>query len=274
MDRRGNVCMLRLPVLILVSIPAAVLVSQWLFGLLGPEPDKELMKQTGLWTLRMLLVSLAVTPFSVCSDTPKLVYVRRLIGVATCCYAVAHLAQYVIYNNFHFWKVTKEIGLRFYLTIGFVALLGLVALAWTSTDYWSKRLGKRWKQLHRLIYPIAVLAILHFFIQSKADVSEPVLVAGLFAWLMAWRALPSELRGQWWTPFLLIPVAGLGAALVEFLWCVSATNFPALRVLEANLDLSFGPRPAVWAAIAAFALAVVTVAVRYSDQILARFRLA
>lgn len=274
MDRRGNVCLLRLPVLILVSMPAAVMLSELLLGLLGPEPDKELIRETGEWTLRLLLVSLAVTPFSVCTDTPKLVYVRRLIGVATCCYAVAHLAQYVIYNNFHLWKVTKEIGLRFYLTIGFVALLGLVALAWTSTEYWTKRLGKRWKQLHRLVYPITALALLHFFIQSKADVSEPVLVSGLFVWLMTWRALPQRSRGHWATPFLLIPVAGLGAALVEFVWCLSATSFPALRVLQANLDLDFGPRPAVWAAIVALGVACFMATLRHGGEWVGRLRQA
>lgn len=274
MDRRGHVCPLRLPVLILVSMPAAIMLGELLLGLLGPEPDKELIRETGKWTLRLLLVSLAVTPFSVCADTPKLVYVRRLIGVATSCYAIAHLAQYVIHNNFYLLKVATEIVLRFYLTIGFVALLGLVALAWTSTDYWSKRLGKRWKQLHRLVYPVTLLALLHFFIQSKADVSEPVLVSGLFIWLMTWRALPQRLRGHWATPFLLVPAAGIGAAAAEFLWCVTATSFPALRVLQANLDLDFGPRPAVWAAIVALGLALFMATVRHGGDWMGRLRQA
>jgi len=119
---------------------------------------------------------------------------------------------------------------------------------------------------------VTLLALLHFFIQSKADVSEPVLVSGLFIWLMTWRALPQRLRGHWATPFLLVPAAGLGAAAVEFVWCVTATNFPALRVLQANLDLDFGPRPAVWAAIAAFGLALFMAAVRHGGDWLARLR--
>ena len=120
--------------------------------------------------------------------------VRRNVGVAAACYAVAHLSLYVVDQNFKLLTVVSEIALRFYLTIGFVALLVLLALAGTSTDGWVKRLGGNWKRLHRLAYPVGAVALLHFYIQSKLNVSEPVFVSGLFVWLMAWRVVPEGWR--------------------------------------------------------------------------------
>lgn len=274
LNRKGEVCEYRSVVFALLLLPALFLAWEWWSGALGPEPLKAAMRDMGEWTLRLVLITLLVTPLRTICDWPTVAYLRRLIGVGTACYAVAHLMLYVVHQNFHLWRVVKEIALRPYLTIGFIALAGLVALAWTSTDGWSKRLGKNWKKLHKLIYPVAALGILHFFIQSKADVSEPVFVSGLFIWLLTFRLLPERWQGHWATPFALIPAAGIGAAFFEFLWCLFATNFPAFLVLEANLDLDFGPRPAVWSAIAALILAVVASTMRFGPEAIARLRQA
>jgi sulfoxide reductase heme-binding subunit YedZ len=146
---------------------------------------------------------------------------------------------------------TSEIALRFYLTIGFVALLGLAALGWTSTDGWMRRLGRRWKRLHLLIFPIAALGVFHFFLQSKSQLWEAVLAAGLLAWLILWRLLPNRARLHPIALLLLAPATGLAAAGLEYAWYALATNLPADRILAANLDVGFGLRPAVWAAVAA-----------------------
>ena len=91
---------------------------------------------------------------------------------------------------FDLWKVGSEIVLRLYLTIGFIALLGLAALAVTSTDGMVRRLGgKRWQRLHQIVYVIGLLALIHFFQQTKADVWLPTFVAGLFGWMMGYRML-------------------------------------------------------------------------------------
>ena len=120
---------------------------------------------------------------------PKLVAIRRMVGVAAFAYACAHLFLYVVDQHFALLHVASEIALRFYLTIGFVTWLGLAALAATSTDAMIRRLGPRWKTLHSLVYGIAVLALLHFMIQAKADVSEPVMMTGFFIILMLFRVL-------------------------------------------------------------------------------------
>jgi sulfoxide reductase heme-binding subunit YedZ len=116
--------------------------------------------------------------------------VRRMIGVGAFAYAGAHILLYVADQMFDLRKVASEISLRLYLTIGFLALIGLAALAVTSTDNMVRRLGaKPWKKLHQAIYVIALLALIHFFQQTKADVWLPTFVAGLFTWTMEYRLL-------------------------------------------------------------------------------------
>jgi len=249
-DRRGRFLPFKAAVLASLFVPGT-LYAFWLStDALGGRPVMETIHGTGLWTVRLLMVSLAITPFARALDWPGLLLVRRMVGVAGACYAVSHLTLYVVDQNFILTKVASEIALRFYLTIGFVALLGLLALAMTSTNGWIKSLGPNWKRLHRLIYPIAVLALLHFYIQSKANVSEPVFVSGLFIWLMAWRLLPEAWRrtqrvGATLTLYGgLAVLSGLATAGLEFAWYGLATHINPWRVLYANETIARGPRPA------------------------------
>ena len=147
--------------------------------------------------------------------------------------------------------------LRFYLTIGFVALLGLTALAVTSTDAMVRRMGRGWKRLHRAAYAIGLLALLHYFIQSKANVSEPVIFAGLYLWLMMWRLLPQGWRRNLAVYPVLAVLAACLAAGVEFAWYGLATRINPWRVLAASETLHFGLRPAHWVLIATLAIGVI-----------------
>jgi sulfoxide reductase heme-binding subunit YedZ len=154
------------------------------------------------------------------------------------------------------------------LTIGFVALLVLLALALTSTDYWVKNLGRNWKRLHRLAYPVGAVALLHYYIQSKLNVSEPVFVSGLFIWLMAWRAVPEKWRRRPGAGFAatlyggLAAVSALATAGLEFAWYGLATRVNPWRVLVANESVARGLRPAHWVLVVGAALTVVFVARR------------
>ena len=113
-----------------------------------------------------------------------------MMGVGAFVYAACHISLYVADQMFDLWKVASEIALRLYLTIGFTALLGLAALAATSTDGMVRRLGgRRWQRLHNIIYGIGLLALIHYFQQTKADVSVPTFVAGLFGWMIGYRLL-------------------------------------------------------------------------------------
>jgi len=244
-DRGGRLSALRICTLALMTAPALRLFQMWAMDELGPEPLEYATHETGRWAIRLLIISLAVTPVGKILDWQKLFQLRRMIGLGALAWVSLHALLYVGDQNWVLWRVAIEIFTRVYLIIGFVALVGLAVLGWTSTDEWVRRLGRRWKRLHRLVFPIALLALLHAFIQSKADTSQAVILAGLLIWLLAWRALPLERQASIPLLILLSVGATLGAVLVEFLWYSAATNLPAARIAAANLDLTFGPRPAL-----------------------------
>ena len=146
------------------------------------------LQQIGLWAVRFLLITLAVTPLRRIGGWPRLITLRRMVGVAAFAYAATHFSLYIVQQNYRLLFVATEIVQRIYLTIGFVTLLGLLILALTSTDSAMRRLGgRKWQRLHYLIYPLAMLGLAHFFMQSKISVSEPALMSGLFVWLMLYR---------------------------------------------------------------------------------------
>ena len=269
-DRRGRFLPFKATVLASLFVPG-LLYAMWLAtGDLGGRPVMEMIHGAGLWAVRLLLISLAITPFARALDFPSLLLVRRNVGVAAACYAVVHLSLYVVDQNFRLLTVISEIALRFYLTIGFAALLVLLALAITSTDRWVKKLGRNWKRLHSLAYPLAAVALLHFYIQSKLNVSEPVFVSGLFVWLMAWRAVPEAWRRHQGIAFTaalysgLAVVSGFTTAALEFGWYGVATKVNPWRVLMANETIDRGLRPAHWVFVAAASLVVLFIARRRS----------
>jgi sulfoxide reductase heme-binding subunit YedZ len=261
-DRAGRLSALRAVVFALLLAPAAWVAAEAALGMLGPEPWKAALKEIGLWTIRLLLLTLAVTPLGKILAEPRILALRRLFGLTVLAYAGLHLALYAGHENFDLWKVASEIALRVYLTIGFVALLGLAVLGWTSTDGWIRALGPRWKRLHSLAFPIAALGVLHFYMQSKSVVWEAVLAGGFLAWLLLWRTMPAGWRVRLPALLALAPLAALAAAGIEYAWYALATNLPAERILLANLDVSFGLRPAVWAGVAALAVPALALACR------------
>jgi len=219
------------------------------------RPLTEAIRQIGLWTIRFLMIALAITPARQIFQWSRLLLVRRMIGVAACAYVLTHFTLYVTDQAFDLTKVASEIVLRIYLTIGFSALLGLVTLAATSTDGMVRRLGaRRWQRLHQIVYGIGVLAVIHYFMQSKLDVWEPTILAGMFAWLMGYRlialAYPKSRPVPIWAIGLLSVSAGLGTAIGEAVYLWLTVGVDPLRVLPANLSLETGTRPS-WIVLAA-----------------------
>jgi sulfoxide reductase heme-binding subunit YedZ len=256
-ERTGRWSPYKIAALAGALVPACWIAWQAVAGELGPRPITEAIHQSGDWALRILLVTLAITPGQRILNLPRLVLSRRILGVATAAYAILHVALYVLDQHFDLVKVAREIVLRFYLLIGALALTGLIALAATSTDAMIRRLGsRRWQALHRCVYGIAILGTAHFFMQSKLNTYQPVLMAGLLVWLLVYRLL-HRLTGVVSPPALLL--LALAAALVtaggEAALYHMTSGVNARLVLLAHLDPEMELRPAWWVLAAGLAVA-------------------
>ncbi len=243
-DRKGRFDTLRATVLALLLVPGLYLAVRWAFGLTGPRGVNAAIHSTGSYAAWMLLASLAISPLRALSGRPQVAVVRRMVGNAALAYVALHLVLYCTDQNWRLWTIGAEIVKRFYLTIGFVAVLGLVALGFTSTDGWMRALGGAWKRLHRIVYGVAVLGLVHYVLQSKLDVSQALLAAGVFYWLMLWRMLPAGADRQ----VSALLAIGFGAAALtlvsEWAWYRFGTKIDPWRVFWSEFDVSFGLRPA------------------------------
>lgn len=155
---------------------------------LGAEPVVEIEHTLGLWALRFLMLTLAITPLRQLTHLNALIRYRRLIGLYAFFYACLHFLVYLVLDLGSYWTlIFEDIAKRPYITIGFSAWLLLLPLAVTSTKKWMLRLGRKWAKLHMLIYPAALCAVLHFYWLVKSDTREPLLYAGILGVLLLWR---------------------------------------------------------------------------------------
>lgn len=257
-DRAGRLSALKLATLAGAILPGLVLAWWLATGTAGAKPVTTAIHTTGDWAIRFLIISLAVTPLRRIAQWPKLHQVRRMLGLTALVYALIHLMSYVVEQAFDLGQVASEIVLRVYLLIGFVALVGLALLGATSTDAMIRRLGRNWNRLHAIVYPVAALGILHFFMQTKIDVWQPTLMAGFFMLLMACRIAPRA--GFALSPLNLAILAALAVPAtmaVEYLWYALATGVPAERVFLANFAFGVAIRPSWWVGLAGLGLAAI-----------------
>ena len=250
-DPTGAFSKPRAAALALSLIPAFWIVWQALDGSLGPRPVTAAIHQTGDWSLRLLWLTLLVTPLRRLVDWPRAIVVRRILGLAAFAYALAHLVLYALDLKFDLARIASEIVLRIYLGIGMLGVIGLTILAASSSDSAVRRLGaEEWKTRHRLIYAIAPLALLHFFIQSKLKVDQPVLMTGFLLWLMGWRRLERSGRNDAVHLTGLAVLSALATMAVETGWYGLFTGVSASRIFYANFDFDYEIRM-MWFVLAA-----------------------
>lgn len=264
-DKRGRLSWLRMAVLVLLLVPLGKALFDADAIAHGARPINELIHRAGFWALVFLGVTLAITPFRRIARYGNLIDVRRMLGVGCFCYIAAHLMLYVADQSYDIGKVVHEITHRVYLIIGGLAWLGLAVLAATSTDGMMRRLGGlRWRRLHQIIYAIALLALIHYFQQTKADVTVPIFAAGLFLWLIAYRVL------AWWqnkTELTTLSLLALSLAVSILVFAGEAIgvglafHVSPLRVLSVAFDFNAGVRPG-WKVLAAGLLVVLLDAAR------------
>lgn len=263
-DRTGAFSALRAAALALAILPALPLLWRIATSDLGPRPLTEISHQTGLWAIRLLALTLAITPTIELLRQPRLVAARRILGVSVFVWMVVHFLVFVADKSFNLGVVAWELVARIYLLIGTIAFIMLGALAATSTDSAVRRLGaQRWKQLHRLVYAIVLLSLVHFFMQSKLDISEPTAMAGIFV-LLGLLRLPRRFE-RTLTPALVLALAlGAGAlvAVAEAGWYAWSMGAPFGALIAADFGLDLGLRPCWWPVIAGAALAALALASR------------
>lgn len=178
-------------VFLLCLLPAAWLVAgiaDWPPASLGANPVEKIQDTLGIWGLRLLLVTLTITPLRELGGWPRVQAFRRMLGLYAFFYLALHFLFYLFVDQALDWQqLLADVVKRPYITAGFTALLLLVPLALTSTRRAMRRLGRRWQKLHRLVYLAAILGCVHFWWQVKADVREPLVYAAIAAVLLGWR---------------------------------------------------------------------------------------
>lgn len=173
---------------LLCLVPLAVLAWDAFSGQLGANPIEKINRRTGDWVLYMLLLTLAITPMKKLTGIAAVVRYRRMIGLYAFFYVLMHFSSWLVLDQFFDWsEIWKDIAKRPYITVGFSAFLLLIPLAVTSTNAMMRRLGRNWKRLHRLVYGIAVLGIIHYLWLVKADNREPLIWASVLAVLLLMR---------------------------------------------------------------------------------------
>lgn len=187
------------PVLFLLFLsPAAGLLWAAFYNpaALGANPIETILHSLGLWGLRFLLLTLAMTPLKDILGNPWPIAFRRMLGLYAFFYVLLHFLTWLILDQELLWaNVIKDIIKRPFITIGFIALLLLVPLAITSTNGMIRRLGSaRWRKLHRLIYVIVLLGVWHFYWQVKSDIREPLVYFAIACALLGWRVWQARRR--------------------------------------------------------------------------------
>ena len=254
LDYSGHVSALKAPVFAALFVPGLVTLYWFETHRLGARPITETIHETGLWGIRLLAITLAITPSRQIFNQPRIVLLRRMIGVAAFSYLVIHFSFYIVDQKYALATVASEIVRRFYLTIGFSALSMLAILTATSTDGMMRRMGRRWQLLHRLVYVAAIIGTIHYFIQVKLNVFEPTWFAGIIGWLLIYRLLAYWLgvrRASAAGTLILLSIGvGILTALGEYGYYAIFTGVRAGRVWHANFSLAAGLRPG-WIVMAA-----------------------
>jgi sulfoxide reductase heme-binding subunit YedZ len=180
---------------LLCLLPVVWLARRALTDDLGANPIEELEIQTGLWTLRFLALTLAVTPLRRFTGWNWLAKHRRTIGLVAFGYACLHLSMYIGLDMFFdLSDIIEDVAEHLYITVGMTAFLMMIPLAVTSTKGAIRRMGRRWTKLHRLVWAVAALGTIHFLWAVKKDIREPLIYAGIFAVLLLLR-LPRRVKG-------------------------------------------------------------------------------
>ena len=181
----------RVGLFLLCLVPFAYLLYGAVSGALGPDPAEEIMHVTGEWAMRILILTLLMSPLREWRGWRFPLKVRRMLGLFAFFYACVHLVSFFqFFTGWGLERLLEELVERPYVTVGFGAWLLMLPLALTSTRKMQRRLGRNWRRLHRLVYPSALLVCLHIIWLSRSDIGSALVHSSLILALLAWRIRP------------------------------------------------------------------------------------
>lgn len=183
----------KVAVFVACLVPLAILLWRGFHNNLTANPIEFITHTTGDWTMRFLIMSLAISPLRKLLRQPLLIRYRRMLGLFAFFYVCLHFSTWIGLDKWFNWtEMWKDVQKRRFITVGFAGFMLLIPLAVTSTAGWIRRLGgKRWQLLHRLVYITAILGVIHYFWLVKSDITKPLQYAVLVGILLCWRA------GEW-----------------------------------------------------------------------------
>jgi sulfoxide reductase heme-binding subunit YedZ len=202
-------------VFVAALIPFALLLWRGFNGDLTADPLVEITNETGIWTLRFVVITLAITPIRRLTGWNPVIRFRRMLGLFACFYSMLHFLTYLVGDRFASldfpdgfvaWStfvnlmasIWQDVAKRPYITVGFIAFVSMIPLALTSTAGWIRRLGGRnWQRLHRLVYLTGIAGVVHYLWRVKADTLHPLIYGGIVAILLGYRLALSFKRSRW-----------------------------------------------------------------------------
>lgn len=266
-DRNHRFSWLKAGTFALMFVPAIWLFYQVRSDQFGPVPLGGMTYWSGVWATAILLLALAITPASTIFGWPRLIIVRRMIGVTALAYSIAHLIIYFALRFWNFASIAHEMTTRLSLIVATVSTIGLIALGATSLDAAVQRMGaKGWNRLHNTIYVIAALALLHYLL-SPEIYSEQYLMSGMFFWLMVWRELKRRGLGTDVRALVMLALASfLFTAFFEAFWIWAYHGYAPWGTLRNNFSLVLGIAPA-WKVFALGLLIALAAAIRRAPRV-------
>ena len=183
-------------------LPLALLIYGYLSETLSVNPLDDITDATGTWTLRFLIITLAITPLSRITGASQIARFRKMAGLFAFLYGTLHLFTYLYFDKFFFWEdILLDIPKRRFILVGFTAWILMLPLAITSYDRITKWMGgKRWKMLHRIVYGIGVLGVVHYYWLVKFDTFRPLVYGAILAVLLGYRVAAYLYRRRGSTP--------------------------------------------------------------------------
>jgi len=181
---------------LLCLLPAVLLYIEFRTSGLGANPIEKITLFTGNWTLRLLLVTLAITPLRRALNLPELILLRRTLGLFAFFYGCLHFTTWIWLDRFFDWnEMWTDLTKRKFIIAGMVAFVAVVPLALTSTNWWIRKLGRNWQRLHRLVYLSAAAGVVHYWWKVKSDIRLPLLYAAILLLLLAARLIWRKRQG-------------------------------------------------------------------------------